>query len=126
ILEAWKARGYRYTAGSPSAIMVTPGMRRNFFRTSATFKGGTAAGTAVTAGFAAPGGVALLTGFLDAALTFGVLGGATAVGTGVFAAVTAPKYLRDPKRLNRRNRQKAAGAEWLTPASLGYLPGRKE
>ncbi|RAA72748.1 hypothetical protein DN468_26985, partial [Burkholderia multivorans] len=73
ILEAWKARGYRYTAGSPSAIMVTPGMRRNFFRTSATFKGGTAAGTAVTARLAAPGGVALLTGFLDAALTFGVL-----------------------------------------------------
>lgn len=126
ILEAWKARGYRYTAGSPSAIMLTGAMRRNFFRSSAMFKGGTAAGSAVTVGFAAPGGLALITGFFDAALTFGILGGATAVGTGVYAAVTAPKYLRDPKRLNRRNRQRAAGAEWLTPASLGYLPGRKE
>ncbi|MCM1011972.1 MULTISPECIES: hypothetical protein [unclassified Brevibacterium] len=126
ILAAWKARGYRYTAGAPSAIMLTGAMRRNFFRTSAVFKGGTATGAAVTTGFAAPGGLALLAGYLDAALTFGVLGGATAVGTGVFAAVTGPKYLRDPRRLNRRNRQRAAHAEWLTPASLGFQPGRKE
>ena len=45
ILAAWKARGYRYTAGAPSAIMLTGGMSRNFFRSSVLFKGGTAAGT---------------------------------------------------------------------------------
>ena len=126
VLRAWSARGYRYTAGAPSAIMLTGGMSRNFFRSSVLFKGGTAAGTAVTAGFAAPGGLALVSGFADAALTFGGMGAATAVGTGIFAAVTGPKYLRDPKRLSRKNRRKVAGAKWVTPASLGYLPGRKE
>lgn len=126
IMQAWNARGYRYTAGSPSAIMLTGGMRRNFFRSSVLFKGGTATGTAVTAGFAAPSGLALLSGFADAALSFGVLGGATAVGTGIFAAVTAPKYFRDPKRLSRKNRRQATAAQWITPSSLGFLPGRKE
>ncbi|MCD1285818.1 MULTISPECIES: hypothetical protein [unclassified Brevibacterium] len=126
IIRAWNARGYRYTAGSPSAIMLTGGMSRNFFRSSVMFKGGTAAGTAVTAGFAAPSGLALLSGFADAALTFGALGGTAAVGTGVFAAVTAPKYLRDPKRLSRKNRSKVSQAKWITPASLGFQPGRKE
>ncbi|MGO1782535.1 MAG: hypothetical protein ACTILB_02205 [Brevibacterium aurantiacum] len=126
IMQAWNARGYRYTAGAPSAIMLTGGMRRNFFRSSMLFKGGTGAGAAVTAGFAAPGSLALLSGFADAALMFGVLGGTTAVGTGVFAAVTAPKYLRDPKRLSRKNRQQVGQAQWITPASLGFQPGRKE
>lgn len=126
VMRAWNARGYRYTAGAPSAIMLTGGMGRNFFRSSVLFKGGTAAGTAVTAGFAAPGGIALLSGFGDAALTFGGMGAATAVGTGIFAAVTGPKYLRDPKRLSRKNRSTATGARWITPASLGYVAGRKD
>lgn len=126
VIKAWNARGYRYTAGSPSAIMLTGGMRRNFFRSSVLFKGGTGAGAAVTAGFAAPGGLALLSGFADAALTFGAFGGVTAVGTGVFAAVTGPKYLRDPKRLSRKNRRKVGQAQWITPAALGFVPGRKE
>nr|WP_209044174.1 hypothetical protein [Brevibacterium marinum] len=126
VIRAWNARGYRYTAGAPSAIMLTGGMRRNFFRSSVLFKGGTGAGAAVTAGFAAPGGLALLSGFADAALTFGAFGGVTAVGTGVFAAVTGPKYLRDPKRLSRKNRRKVGQAQWITPVALGFLPGRKE
>ncbi|WP_242783031.1 hypothetical protein [Brevibacterium sp. ZH18] len=126
IMRAWNARGYHYTAGSPSAIMLTGGMRRNLFRSSVLFKGGTAAGTVVTAGFAAPGGLALLSGFGDAALTFGGLGGITALGTGVFAAVMGPKYLRDPKRLSRKNRREVGQAQWITPASLGFLTGRKD
>lgn len=126
IMKAWNARGYRYTAGAPSAIMLTGGMRRNFFRSSMLFKGGTGTGAAVTAGFAAPGGLALLSGFVDAALTFGALGGVTAVGTGVFAAVTGPKYFRDPKRLSRKNRAQVGQAQWITPASLGFQPGAKD
>ena len=126
IMRAWTARGYRYTAGAPSAIMLTGGMSRNLFRSSVVFKGGTAAGTAVTAGFAAPGGLALLSGFGEAAMTFGGMGAVTALGTGIFAAVTGPRYLRDPKRLSRKNRSKVAGARWITPASLGWVPGRRE
>ena len=126
VTRAWDARGYRYTAGAPSAIMLTGGMSRNFFRSSVLFKGGTAAGTAVTAGFAAPGGIALLSGFGDAALAFGGVGAATAVGTGIFAAVTGRTYLRDPKRLSRKARRKVAGAQWVTPSSLGYVAGRKD
>lgn len=126
VRRAWDARGYRYTAGAPSAIMLTGGMNRNLFRSSVVFKGGTAAGTAVTAGFAAPGGLALVSGFADAAMTFGGLGAATALGTGIFAAVTGPRYLRDPKRLSRKARRKVTGARWITPSSLGYVAGRKE
>lgn len=126
VLRAWNARGYRYSAGSPSAIMLTGGMSRNLFRSSVMFKGGTAAGTAVTAGFAAPGGLALLSGFADAAMTFGVLGGTTAVGTGIFAALTGPRYLRDPKRLSRKNRRSVGQAQWITPAGLGFSSGRKD
>ncbi len=126
ILRAWTARGYRCTADAPSAIMLTGGMRRNLFRSSVLFKGGTGAGAAVTTGFAAPAGLAWVSGFADAALTFGAVGGVSAIGTGVLAATLGPKYFRDPRRLSRRNRRKAAEAQWITPATLGFLPGRKD
>ncbi|RBP67996.1 hypothetical protein DFO66_101220 [Brevibacterium sanguinis] len=126
ILRAWTSRGYRCAAGAPSPIMLTGGMRRNFFRSSILFKGGTATGSAVTAGLAAPAGLAWISGFGEAALTLGAAGGASAVGTGIVAAVLGPRYFRDPKRLSRRNRRKAAEAQWITPATLGFVPGRKD
>ena len=105
--------------------MLTGGMGRNFFRSSVLFKGGTAAGTAMTAGFAAPGGIALLSGFGDAALTFGGMGAATAVGTGIFAAVTGPKYLRDPKRLSRKNRSRSPAPAGSPRPASAMSPGAK-
>lgn len=126
ILQAWNSRGYRCAAGAPSAIMLTGGMRRNLFRSSVLFKGGTGTGAAVTAGFGGPAGIAWLSGFGDAALALGAAGGVSAVGTGVVAAVLGPKYFKDPKRLSRKNRRKAAEAQWITPAALGFVPGRKD
>lgn len=126
ITSAWNARGYRYGAGAPSAIMLTGGMRRNFFRSSVLFKGGTITGSAVTAGFAAPAGLTLMSGFADAAIAFGAMGGLALVGTGVFASALGPKYFKDPRRLSRKNRAKAAQAQWITPADLGFITGRKD
>lgn len=125
VRAAWSARGYSTGASrqtGPMRLLRNPGETRNLIRSNLVFKGLTGAGAAGTgiAGLSTLG-VSLAA---DAVATGGlVTTGVFAVLTGVTGGVTGTTYLRDPKRLSKKDRQKAQEARWITPATLGYVPG---
>ena len=128
VLRAWEARGYEFPASRQGTTKVrqlsAPGESRNLFRSSMYFRGLTGAGVATT-GTVGVGtlGISALIG--DLFTTGAVTTGALAVATGITGAVTGRRYLKDPKRLTRRDRESARGARWITPQSLGFVPGVK-
>ncbi|WP_202410934.1 hypothetical protein [Brevibacterium rongguiense] len=127
VLRAWSARGYRVgagTAGQPSlrGAMASRLMNRNIIRSNVSFTSWTAAGATGTALFGLPTAVLSLASgglFEVGAVATGLAAAATAGVSGV----TGYKYLRDPKRLRRRDREAAGRARWITPALLGWRPG---
>jgi hypothetical protein len=128
VLRAWEARGYEFPASRQGTMKVrqlsAPGESRNLFRSSMYFRGLTGAGVATTGTVGAGTlGISALIGDLFAAGA--VTTGALAVATGITGAVTGRRYLKDPKRLTRKDRESARGARWITPQSLGFVPGVK-
>ncbi|WP_035282164.1 hypothetical protein [Brevibacterium album] len=128
VLAVWDARGYPVSASRQTGavrLLASPGEARNLIRSNILFKGLTGAGAGVTGitGLSAFG-VSWITG--DIATGGFVATGILAAGTGVTGGLTGSKYLRDPKRLSRADRQRARQARWITPVSLGYLGGGKK
>ncbi|MGO1399356.1 MAG: hypothetical protein ACTHVO_13265 [Brevibacterium yomogidense] len=127
VLRAWEARGYALPASrqtNPARVLGTPGETRNLIRSNVLFRALTGAGAATT-GVVGLGtfGVSWLAGdpFAGGIAATGLL----AAGTGATGAVTGTKYLRDPKRLSRKDREVARSARWITPTALGFVPGVK-
>ena len=121
VQRVWTARGYLKPGQQP---LFVSGMRRNFIKSKALFV--TSAGT----GAAATGVMGLSTLGISALIDSVFVAGAVVTGAVAAAAAGASgwtgwKYLRDPKRLGRRQRELAAGARWITPADLGFLAGRE-
>lgn len=127
VLSTWEARGYALPASrqtNPARVLGTPGESRNLIRSNVLFRVLTGAGAATT-GVVGLGtfGVSWLAGdpFAGGIAATGLL----AAGTGATGAVTGTKYMRDPKRLSRKDREVARSARWVTPTALGFVPGVK-
>ena len=128
VQRVWEARGYDFPASRQGSTVVrhlsAPAESRNLFKSSMYFRGLTGGGI-VTTGAVGAGtlGISALVGdlFTAGAVTTGVL----AAATGVTGAVTGRRYLKDPKRLSKKDRASARSARWITPQSLGFVPGIK-
>lgn len=127
VIRTWEARGYELPASKQatySRLLNMPGEARNLIRSNILFRTLTGAGAATT-GIVGLGtfGVSWLAG--DVATGGVITTGLLAAGTGVTGAVTGSTYLRDPKRLSKKDRESARGAQWITPLTLGFVAGKK-
>lgn len=127
VIRTWEARGYELPASRQatySRLLHTPGEARNLIRSNVVFRVLTGAGAATTGIFGlSTFGISWLTG--DVATGGVITTGLFAAGTGVTGAVTGTKYMRDPKRLSRKDRESARAARWITPQTLGFVAGVK-
>lgn len=125
VTRAWKARGYELASTSGGGKVLGPLMHRNVLASRAVFIGTSTVGGIVT------GGLAFITAIgswiagdlLDPAA---ILTGLSAAGTVGTSGYTGIRYLRDPKRLNRKALESSQNAVWLTPQALGYSFGRQD
>lgn len=132
VRETWAARGYDFPASRQAQRGRNParqlgsgaGETRNLIRSNVLFRTLTGGGIATT-GAVGLGtlGISALAG--DFFVTGAVATGVFAVGTGVTGGVTGNRYRKDPKRLTRKDRASVRGARWITPQSLGFVPGLK-
>lgn len=125
VTRAWKARGYELASTSGSTKALGPLMHRNVLASRAVFIGTTTVGGIVTGGLAFLTGVAsLIVGDLvDPGV---IITGLSAAGTLGTSGYTGARYLRDPKRLNKKALEDSQNAMWLTPQALGYSFGRQD
>ncbi len=127
VLSTWRQRGYELSAGAPAGqslrgAMSSKLMSRNLIRSNVAFSSWTGLGLAGTSLIALP--TALLSLASGAVVEAGlVMTGAAAAATAGVSGVTGVKFLRDPKRLRKRDREAAARARWITPADLGWSLG---
>lgn len=127
VIRTWEARGYELPASRQATytrLLHTPGEARNLIRSNVVFRVLTGAGAATTGIVGlSTFGISWLAG--DVATGGVITTGLFAAGTGVTGAVTGTKYMRDPKRLSRKDREAARAAQWITPQTLGFVAGVK-
>lgn len=119
VRRRWEARRIRMQAGTPGRPYPASLLSRNMIASGAWVSGFGAATILAEAGSAIVLVPSSWLGLLPMAGAGTTLGGIAVVG-GTATAVTGWRYVRDPKRLRRRERAAARKAMWITPAALGY------
>lgn len=126
VVDVWKARGYKLNSNSDLALSPTAFPQRyarNLIKSKFVFASATGSGAVATGFF---GSTALIaTAFADTAAiatttTLTAIAALATAGVGIF---TGTRFLRDPKRLNKKELKSAPGVRWITPFDLGYIPG---
>lgn len=122
VVRVWNARGYKVSAGAPTAPFLHPAMNRNLIRSNIGFQAARTTSVAAVAAAGLPTGIewiasSTLSG-VGAAIT-----GVLAVGGTALTGWTGWKFRKDPKRLDREQKEAAAKARWITPSDLGFIPG---
>lgn len=119
VRRRWEARRVRMQAGTPGRQYPQGLLSRNVIASGAWASGFGMATVLAEVGSAVVLVPSSLLGLMPAAGAGATLGGIAVVG-GTATAVTGWRYVRDPKRLRRRERAAARKAMWITPAALGY------
>lgn len=119
VRRRWEARRVRMQAGTPGRPYPPSLLSRNVIASGAWTSGFGAATVLAEVGSAVVLLPSSLLGLMPMAGAGATLGGIAVVG-GTATAAAGWRYVRDPKRLRRRERAAARKAMWITPAALGY------
>lgn len=119
VRERWRARGLNLSAGAAHSYVPRRMLSRNLTRRGVIFHGTVATGVGTTGVVGLGAGGLVGVGAIDALGAVATSGTVAGIAT-VLVGVTGLRHLRDPKRLRASEREAAAGATWITPASFGY------